>query len=145
KNAGGVTPSLEDYLEVIFFSQESVGCARVTAIADALGVSKTSVNKAVKNLSALGLLEHEKYGQMFLTEQGKERAGKVAARHRAIQRFLSEILGVPAKQAEEEACRIEHAMSQETVQRLIEFMVPAEDSAKGGKNGKGTVIGGLEE
>ncbi|GHV40009.1 DtxR family transcriptional regulator [Clostridia bacterium] len=118
----GMTPSLEDYLEVILFLHQSNGSVRVTDVADGLSVSKPSVNKAVKGLSELGFVRHEKYGQLYLTEEGEKKAENVASRHRAITRFLSECLGVNAEAAEEEACRLEHAMSFSTSELLVKFM-----------------------
>ena len=91
-------------------------------IAARLGISAPSVTGAVAQLVDKGLAVHERYGAVELTEAGSSLAGKLILRHQTIARFLHEILGVRAEVADTDACRIEHAMSQETFQRFAEFL-----------------------
>ena len=116
-----MTASLEDYLEAIYFrgGAESV---RVTDIAEELGISKPSVNRAIRALRERGFVEHEHYGGLKLTEAGLAVAENVAFRHRTVKRFLTQALGVAEEAAEEEACLMEHSLSQDTVERLARFL-----------------------
>ena len=97
-----VTASLEDYLEAIYFLNNDEG-VRVTDIATELSISKPSVNRAINTLKSQGLVTHEHYGSLFLTEEGLDIAKKVAKRHFMLKKFLTQILEVDEKTAEEEA------------------------------------------
>lgn len=113
--------SLEDYLETIYVLQEKHGQCRITDVADALSISKASVNRAVTNLKKDGLLEHEKYGSIIITDHGKSIAKNIYKRHLILKNFLINKLGVHPKVAEDDACKIEHIISQETLDKLISY------------------------
>lgn len=117
-----ITSSLEDYLETIFVLQREKSVVRVTDIAAELNVSKPSVNRAVGNLKEAGLLSHESYGAITLTEQGETLAAQVLHRHKLLKHFLTRTLGVDEKVAEEDACRIEHVISSETFDKLYNYL-----------------------
>lgn len=117
-----MTASLEDYLEAIFVLQQRGLEVRVTDIAAFLGLSKPSVNRAVGNLRDAGYLEHESYGTVTLTPAGEERANRVLTRHKLFKRFLAKTLGVEEATAEEDACRMEHVVSAETIDRLCAYL-----------------------
>ena len=119
---GGITPSLEDYLETILEVADAKGGARTTDIADRLGVSKASVNQAVSQLAERGLVRQERYGPVYLTELGQARAALVYKRHQAIKSFLMTVLGVSEATAEDDACKIEHVLSKESMECLLDFM-----------------------
>lgn len=116
-----LTGSLEDYLEVIYVLQEKNGCVRITDIASELSISKPSVNRAVKTLKSQNLLTHERYGTITLTDLGKSIAKDVDFRHKAITRFFVESLHIDPKIAEEDACKIEHIISPQTLQKLVDY------------------------
>lgn len=116
-----VSPSLEDYLEAIYFIQRENGSARVTDVSDRMGISKPSVNRAINTLKKQEYVEHEPYGTLTLTAEGLKTAKSVAERHYAIKRFLV-LIGVSDEDAENEACRLEHAMSAETVLKLKAYL-----------------------
>lgn len=122
-----ISASLEDYLEAIFLLHRKGTQVRVTDIAAALKVSKPSVNRAVGTLKEAGLLEHEFYGTITLTPAGETRAAQVLRRHRLIRHFLKNTLGVPAEIAEEDACRMEHVVSAQTIQHLYDYLSRQED------------------
>lgn len=122
-----ITASLEDYLEAIFLLHRKGAQVRVTDIAAALKVSKPSVNRAVGTLKDAGLLDHEFYGTITLTPEGETRAAQVLRRHRLIRHFLQNTLGVPAEIAEEDACRMEHVVSAQTIQHLYDYLSKQED------------------
>lgn len=92
--------------------------ARVTDVAAHLNISKPSVNKAMNILKTKGLINHEHYGNVGLSDEGLEIARNVARRHVIIKAFLKEVLGSDEKTADEEACLIEHSVSTDTVNRL---------------------------
>ena len=96
--------------------------ARTTDVATRLGVSKASVNQAMGLLVDRGLISREKYGPVYLTEEGRNAAQAVCRRHRAIKSFLVSVLGIDESVAEEDACQIEHVVSKETMASLIDFM-----------------------
>lgn len=113
---------MEDYLEAIARLEREEGAARVSRIARLLEVKNSSVNAAVAALAGKGLVLHEKYGYVELTAPGKKLAGRVQDRHDVLARFLIEILGVEETTAREDACRMEHAISPETFDRLAGLM-----------------------
>jgi len=117
-----LTASMEDYLETIWLIKKKVGVVRVRDIAKARGVALPSVNNALKNLCKLLLVKHDRYEFVELTPKGSLAAQKIHGRHLILSRFLEEVLGVEKKTAEEDACRIEHALSSESLERLTEFM-----------------------
>ncbi len=126
KNKTGVkreelTSNMEDYLETIYELSEEQGApqVRVTDIARRMGVTRPSVVGMVKHLEEHGTVTHTYYGGILLTDDGENIARDVLNRHRVLRRFLEEVLGLDAQIAEEDACRMEHALSQETIKRFI--------------------------
>lgn len=107
--------SLEDYLEAIVMlggsPQRSV---RSVDVADRLEVSKASVAKAINNMKSLGYVEQEHYGAITLTPAGYEYGASVLERHELLIEFLTKQVGIPQARAEEEACLMEHAISDES-------------------------------
>ena len=87
-----------------------------------MSVKKPTVVSMIEKLSQDGLLFHEKYGDVLLTERGIQVAQDVYRRHVAIYSFLSDILDVPQEIAEEDACNMEHHMSESTIDKLIKFI-----------------------
>lgn len=117
-----ISPSLEDYIEVIYSLGEARDPVRMTDIAARLELTKASVSRAVKNLREEGLIEHERYGTLTLTERGLDTAREIARRHKLFKRFFTDILGLPEDIAERDACRAEHVVSEQTVTALEEFI-----------------------
>lgn len=112
--------SIENYIEQILVLSKDGNGARVTDIASGLNVSKASVAEIIKKLKVEGLVTHERYKNVFLTARGVELAEKVYEKHEAILMFLRDYLGVSPENAEEEACKIEHIISEETYDRIKE-------------------------
>ncbi len=113
---------MEDYLEAIFEIDKYKRAVRVKDVSEKLGVTMPSVNGALKNLEAKGLIRHEKYEYIELTEDGLEQASRISSSHRIIYTFLKEILGVGNNTADEDACKIEHVLSRETMKKLAKFI-----------------------
>ncbi len=106
------------YLETISLLREHSTEARVTDIAKELGVSKPSVHSALHELERRGLIRHEHYGEVILSPEGEKASAEIRRRHSLLTRFLREIVGVSAQAAERDACRIEHYLSPETMERI---------------------------
>lgn len=117
--AAQLSATMEDYLETIFELQCSKSVVRVKDIAKAIGVKMPSVTSALQTLKASGLIRHEKYGHVELSREGREIAESIHRRHVTLVGFLTDILQLRPEEAEEEACRLEHGVSRETLRRLI--------------------------
>jgi DtxR family Mn-dependent transcriptional regulator len=112
------TASVEDYLKTIYEIEENSGAAATTDIATRLAVAPASVSGMVRRLAGQGLLEHERYRGVRLTDEGRRVALSTMRRHRIIELFLTEQLGYPWDQVHDEAERLEHAASDELVDRM---------------------------
>lgn len=120
----GIAESGETYLETILLIKERTqsGLVRAVDIANELGFSKPSVSRALGQLKDKGLITIEFSGAIVFTPEGLEYAKKVFERHRILTYFLRYVLSVPAVQAEQDACRIEHVISDITVDRMVLFL-----------------------
>ena len=116
-----LSSSAENYLEAILQIEKNERVVRLKHISDFLDVSAASVNAALRTLAKRGLVRHEKYGHVELTATGRKQAKKIANRHQIIIRFLRDILMVDPETSSRDACKIEHAVSRETVGKLAEF------------------------
>jgi DtxR family Mn-dependent transcriptional regulator len=117
-----LSSSIEDYIETIYiYSQEKPG-VRLTDLAKGMGVSKPSANDAVKKLKDLGYVTHDKYQPIYLTDKGRAKAREVFDKHMTLTDFLVDVLGVTPKVAEQDACCIEHIISEETFQKLKKYI-----------------------
>lgn len=132
-NTLGLSESAQDYLEALLLATQERRMARISDVAKRLGVSLPSVVAMLKGLAARGLIKHERYGLVELTETGRTEAREVLARHKAIYRFLNGFLGVNEATAETDACRIEHVLSPETVKRLLNLVALLERDKATGK------------
>lgn len=114
-----LTPAHEDYIEAIVELEESQNHPEIRSvdIANLLGVSKASVNKAVQTLRDAEYIEQERYGRITLTDHGRAYGKEIWGRHNMLRRFLTEDLGVDEETAEKEACEMEHTVSSETIDR----------------------------
>lgn len=121
-----LTASIEDYLEAINILSAREKVVRVKDIAAFLDVKMPSVNSALKILADKGLINHEAYGHVELTEKGLEYAREIYRRHKLISQFFQEVLGVPYKIADDDACKVEHVLSLETLDKLAAFMAVME-------------------
>ncbi len=117
-----VSASLEDYLETFLSLEDEDKNIKMSDVALEIGVSKASVHKAIQILKERGLVEQEKYKQLALTVEGRNIALNVRKRHNIIRRFLSDVLKVEKSVADEDACKMEHSISQETLDKLEQFL-----------------------
>jgi len=113
---------MEDYLETIYFQDLEGHTAKVKNIADSMGVSKPSVTEALAVLQDRGLVLHQKYGDIELTDKGRKEADRIYRKHKMLKRLFEEVFGVPAEQADDDACKVEHLISEVTVNRMKLFL-----------------------
>ena len=109
--------SLEDYLETILMLYKSTGQVRSIDIANEMNFTKPSVSVAMKNLREKGYITMASDGYITLTESGKERAENVLERHTILSELLIRI-GVNEKTAKEDACKVEHDLSEESFEAI---------------------------
>ena len=107
----------EDYLEAMLMMKERHGYIRSIDVADYLGVTKPSVSYATKRLRESGYITMDKDGRITLNDSGLQIASSMLDRHHMLTRFLV-TLGVDRKTAEEDACRMEHDISQQTYEAI---------------------------
>ena len=110
----------ENYLETILILSKKNGSVRSIDIAIELEYTKPSVSRAMGILKEANMIKVEKNGSIILTKEGMERAEKIYARHETITKFLVDVLNVSLDTAEKDACRIEHIISEETLQKIKE-------------------------
>ena len=117
-----LTSAMEDYMEAIGRLAESDGFARVRDIAGATGVKQSTVTGALRHLAEMDLVNYAPYEVITLTRQGRQLARRIRRRHEVLSRFMTDVLGLPPSTSEADACRVEHDLSRETVERLVAFM-----------------------
>ncbi len=117
-----LTNSQEEYLKTIYILEKNSGKIRVTDIAKKLKITKPSVNRAIKNLRDLDLIEYEVYGDINLTYQGEETAKEIIKKQDIVKMFLVDILDVDEKDAEEEAKSMKYAISPDTTKKLEKYI-----------------------
>lgn len=114
---------VEDYLRGIHAIEEIGGSPTATTdLARRLGVSVSAVSGMVRRLSAAGLVDHERYGCVALTAEGRRAALGVVRRHRLIETFLVEVLGYRWDEVQDEAELLEHAVSDRLLARMAELL-----------------------
>jgi len=113
---------MEDYLEAIFDLDQDKKFVRVRDIAKKMAVKMPSVTSMLKTLNERHLVNYEKYEYVELTAQGADIGREIRQRHEIIRKFLTEILKIDFKTADEDACRMEHALSPVTLESLADFM-----------------------
>lgn len=117
-----LSSNMEDYLEAIALLGEKNSIARVRDISRLLNVKSSSVNAALNTLSKSGLVAHEKYGYVELTQEGEELAHQVKKRHDMLLKFLIEILKINPEIAKSDACKMEHSISPQTLHKITKFI-----------------------
>jgi DtxR family transcriptional regulator, Mn-dependent transcriptional regulator len=119
-----MTASLEDYLEAILMLSKNDGHAHSHEIADTIGVKKSSVTVALRNLEKAGLIEYKPYAPVKLTKHGKVYAEKITKRHKVLTFFFKDILKIDdLKKIDKVACKVEHALDDEILEKFINLAV----------------------
>lgn len=117
-----VSEFTEEYLEALYTLSKRKEPIKTTEIAKALALSPASVTEMVQRLSEKGYLEYKKYYGVRLTEEGLKLATTMKRRHRLLERFLADILGIKGEKVHAEACRLEHAVSPEVEEILCRIL-----------------------
>jgi DtxR family Mn-dependent transcriptional regulator len=131
-----LTFTMENYLEAIYELSPDGQGVRLSDIAERLGVTKASTNRAMSALSEKGLIVSERYKEIFLTPAGMDLAKFTSNKHHVILSFLTQVLKVSPSVADEDACAIEHVISSDSILAMQEFLqrpFPKEDK-KDAKN-----------
>lgn len=113
-----MTQSLEDYLKNIYLIILEKKVARVKDVSERMNVKKPSVINALKELQARGLVDHEKYGYIELTQTGRSEAENIYGRLNLLKNFLVHVLGVSDATAQTDGCKLEHILSPETLEKI---------------------------
>jgi DtxR family Mn-dependent transcriptional regulator len=128
-----LSSNMEDYLEAIFHISEEKRAARAKDIADRVKVNKSSVTGALRSLSEKGLVNYAPYDIITLTARGQKLAVEIVRRHAALRDFFVKILLIDKAEAERAACKVEHEVSKNIVDRLVSFVEFVEICPRGGK------------
>jgi DtxR family Mn-dependent transcriptional regulator len=114
--------SIEEYLEAVYRLEREGPGVTTSGLASALGVAPASVSGMLKKLAKDGYVEQVARGEVKLTKSGLEVGVRVLRRHRLAERLLTDVLGMPWDQVHDEACMLEHAISQNVETRLLQLL-----------------------
>jgi DtxR family Mn-dependent transcriptional regulator len=113
-----VSNQAEEYLEAIYRLESKVGAARTMDLARELGVVPGSITNTIENLERKGLVIHEPYKGVKLTDNGQKIASSILRRHRLAERLLTDFLHLDWSEVHDPACKLEHALSSEILKPL---------------------------
>jgi len=113
-----VSSEAEEYLETIYRLERKTGSAKTMELARQLKVVPGSVTNTIENLERRGLVIHEPYKGVKLTEKGRKLALRVLRRHRLAERLLTDVLGLEWSKVHDAACKLEHAFSNDVIKPL---------------------------
>lgn len=113
--------SLEDYIEEIYSQILKNGNAKVTAIAESLGVKKASVTGALNILSERNLINYAPYSPVTLTKEGEKIAKEVLKKHENLAEFFTEVLNIERSEALDVACKMEHIVSKKMFDNMVKL------------------------
>ena len=117
-----ITARIEDYLEELFLLESTGRKVTVTDLADRLKITKGTVTATVQKLVDLELVKHERYGNLHLTEAGRQKGMTVFRRHEGFRAFFHELLGLDREHSSEMACSMEHYVDTVTEERLYALL-----------------------
>jgi DtxR family Mn-dependent transcriptional regulator len=117
-----LSESMENYLETILNLEKTNKVARAKDIADQLKLKRGTVSGALKVLKEKSLINYSPYSFITLTPEGKKIAELIHQRHEVLNDFLRNVLQIDADKADKVACRMEHAIDEDTLERLVAFI-----------------------
>ena len=129
-----LTSKMEDYLEAIFELEKEKKYIRIRDIAKRMDVKMPTVTSMLKTLSKRGLVRYEKYEYVELTRGGANVGREMLRRHEILLRFLRDILKIEFETADEEACKMEHTLSPDTLDSLTDFMAFIQECPRAGES-----------
>lgn len=118
----GLSSGLEDYLECIYNNIQEKGSIKAIDISKELNVSRASVTDALKRLSSKGYINYERYGKITLLDTGIEKSKAVIEKHKILTSFFEKVLKLSKEEATENACRIEHVITENAFIQLKRFL-----------------------
>jgi len=124
------TGSREDYLINILRLTQDKDVAKTTELAAVMDVSAASVSEMLKTLAGEGMINYEKYKGVSLTEKGMECARHIRKKHHIMERFLIDVLDADEDLAHEEACKMEHVISDESADKMCRMLGPFEECVR---------------
>jgi len=113
-----MSPSLEQYVEAIADLLTRDKVCSISDIAAQVQVSRPAASRAVRELSEQNLVQHKSYGYVDLTEHGQKIADKLTERHESLYHFMTDVLGLDDDWADQEACRLEHQVDDEFLDKM---------------------------
>lgn len=117
-----ISKSLEEYIKTMYILKKQNGNVRVTDVAEKMGCSKASVNKALNNLKDNNLVNYETYGTIEITDAGVNLAQKILESYDIVFVFLKDVLGMEAELSQKEAENMKSSMSDETINKLAKYV-----------------------
>lgn len=145
---GSLSATTEEYLEALARITAEGRKPTVKGLASMLKVSPASVSEMLRKLASAGFVEYERYGKIILTEKGKREGGRVLRKHRLLEKFLG-MIGVREERLHEEACILEHAVSDEVEEALRAAVAEKGEGAlkrlsamRSGESGKIALVSG---
>ena len=121
KEVKNLSSGLEDYLEAIYISHINNEPLKGAELARKLNISRASVSEALSKLVAKGLIKYSSYEAIAITQSGIDEAMKVYTKHHTLENFFEKVLGIEKAEASENACKIEHIVSQNILDEMQDF------------------------
>ena len=122
------TDNREDYLINILRLTDGTGVVKTTELANYMQVSPASVTEMLKVLQKEGLVNYERYRGVSLTEEGNIKARNLRRKHHIMERFLTDVLEIDHKEAHDQACAVEHSISDDAANKMCRMMGTKVDS-----------------
>ncbi len=117
-----ITASVENYLKAVYYLHEEGGEVSTSKLSELLHIRPASVTGMIKRMAGMNLLVYEPYRTIKLTAKGRREALKILRRHRLIESFLVEIMGLPWNRVHQEAEKWEHVVSDDVVERMAQLL-----------------------
>lgn len=116
-----LSSGLEDYLEAIYIAHKNEKPLKGAELARQLNISRASVSEALGKLVAKGFIKYNSYEAISITQSGIDEALKVYNKHNTLEQFFEKVLGIDQKEAGENACKIEHIISENVLEEMTNF------------------------
>ena len=116
-----LSSSLEDYLECIYNKIKSYGSVKAIDLSKELNVSRASVTEALNKLAQKSYINYGRYGIISITSLGIKKAEEITNKHSALQAFFEDVLGIDKNEASDIACKVEHVITKNILDRITTF------------------------
>ena len=119
---GKISENIEEYLEVLYRNGNNGEQVSTTQLSNELGIAPGSVTQMLKKLETLGYIDYTPYKGATLTDEGMKIAQKITRKHRILEKFLTDILKIKDENVHEQACEMEHTLSDEAERALCTML-----------------------